>query len=255
MDKKTIQEQFGANAASYATSRVHAKGASLTRLVELVQPQPDWLVLDVASAAGHTAWAFAPHVRHVWSTDITSEMLDLARQQAAERGIENVTVEYADAGDLPYADASFQLVTCRIAPHHFPSVPNFIAEAVRVLAPGGLLAVVDNIVPAGPAGAYVNAFEKLRDPSHGRCLSLDEWITAFHGAGLTLRHQEILDKSMDFNFWAQRHDATMQSYLRAMLTEVAGPAADFLRPQQRGQSMTFHLQEGLIVGQKSPPSL
>lgn len=251
MGKEIIQQQFGANAASYATSKVHAKGASLARLVEVVQPQADWLVLDVASAAGHTAWAFAPHVQHVWSTDITPEMLDLARQQAAERGIENVTVAYADAEELPFPDASFHLVTCRIAPHHFSNVAAFVAEAVRVLNPGGLLAVVDNIVPPGPAGAYVNAFEKLRDPSHGRCLSLEEWTELFTQAGLTLLHQETLDKAMEFGFWAKRHDPAMRSYLHAMLTEVAGPAADFLQPQVTQDETTFRLQEGLLVGRKS----
>lgn len=251
MDKRTVQEQFGANAASYATSKVHAKGASLARMVEVTEPQADWLVLDVASAVGHTAWAFAPHVQHVWSTDITPEMLDLARQQATERGIENVTVAYADADNLPYPNAAFHLVTCRIAPHHFPSVPAFVAQAVRVLKPGGLLAVVDNVVPPGPAGAYVNAFEKLRDPSHGRCLSLEEWVAAFTEAGLALLHQETLDKSMDFDFWAKRHDATMQRYLRAMLTEAAGDAAAFLRPQVAAERTTFHLREGLLVGRKA----
>src|SRR5690242_18432848 len=117
--KELVQKQFGAHAAAYATSRPHAQGASLKRLVELTQPQPNWQVLDVATAAGHTAYAFAPHVAHVTATDITPEMLPVAAKLAAERGITNVTLEIADAEALPYADSSFDLVTCRIAPHHF----------------------------------------------------------------------------------------------------------------------------------------
>ncbi|MCP4428488.1 MAG: methyltransferase type 11, partial [Chloroflexi bacterium] len=78
MSKSVVKEQFGANAAAYATSKPHAKGASLARLVELTRPQPDWQMLDVATAAGHTAFIFAPHVAHVWATDITPEMLALA---------------------------------------------------------------------------------------------------------------------------------------------------------------------------------
>ena len=60
MNKSLVQQQFGAHAAAYATSSVHAKGASLGRLVELVRPQPSWQALDVATGAGHTAAAFAP---------------------------------------------------------------------------------------------------------------------------------------------------------------------------------------------------
>jgi len=248
VDKKSVQEQFGANAAAYITSKPHAKGASLARLVELVAPAPDWQVLDVATGAGHTAFVFAPLVDHVWATDITAEMI--VRQQAVERGLANVSVEYADVDDLPYADGRFHLVTCRIAPHHFPDIGRFIAEAVRVLRPGGVLAVVDNVVPPGPAGDYVNAFEKFRDPSHGRCLSLAEWEQEYRLAGLTIKHAETSDKQMDFAPWAARHDALIQQYLRAMLTEVKGGAAEFLRPSVTDAGVTFYLQEAILVGRR-----
>jgi ubiquinone/menaquinone biosynthesis C-methylase UbiE len=250
MDKKLVQEQFGAHAAAYIHSKPHAKGESLGRLVELVAPQPDWQVLDVATGAGHTAFAFAPLVGHVWATDMTAEMLDIAQQQAAARGLANVTAEYAEAEALPYADGRFHLVTCRIAAHHFADVGRFMAEAARVLRPGGVLAVVDNVVPVGPAGDYVNAFEKLRDPSHGRCLSLAEWEEAYQAAGLVLTQAETLDKKMEFAPWAARHDAVMQRYLRAMLTEVKGEAAEFLRPSITEEGMTFYLREGILMGHR-----
>ncbi|MCL4265216.1 MAG: methyltransferase domain-containing protein [Anaerolineae bacterium] len=250
MDKKLVQEQFGANAAAYITSKPHAKGASLGRLVELVAPRTDWQVLDVATGAGHTAFAFAPMAAHIWATDMTAEMLDITRQQAAKRELTNVTAEYAEAETLPYGDGRFHLVTCRIAAHHFTDVARFMAEAARVLQPGGVLAVVDNVVPAGPPGDFVNAFEKLRDVSHGRCLSLVEWEQAYTAAGLSLTQVETIDKQMEFAPWAARHDAVMQRYLRAMLTEVQGEAAEFLRPSVTDDSTTFYLQEAILVGRK-----
>lgn len=250
-NKDEIRAQFGRNAPAYVESRVHRKGASLARLVELVPPQADWRVLDVASAIGYTALAFAPHVGHVWATDITDEMLTLARQEAAARGLANVTVEYADAEALPYADAMFDLVTCRIAPHHFGDIGRFVHEAARVLRADGVLAVVDNVVPHGPGGDYVNAFEKLRDPSHGRCLSLDEWVTAFAAAGLTVTHHETLEKRMPFEFWAKRHNDDTQRYLRVMLTHAPPAAAGFLKPESDGDQTFFHLQEGIVIGRKS----
>ncbi len=246
MSKSLIKKQFGANASHYVTSKPHAQGASLKRLLELVQPKPDWGVLDIATAAGHTAFTFAPHVAHVWATDITPEMLAIAQQRAQELGLDNVTVEAADAEALPYDDASFDLVTCRIAPHHFEDVGLFVRESTRVLEPGGLLAVVDNVVPTGAAGDYVNAFEKLRDPSHGRCLRLDEWLTLFTDVDLTVVHQETVDKRIEFEKWAARHDAVMQQYLRAMLTEGHGAATAFLQ----WDGFTFRLQEGIVVGKR-----
>ena len=250
MDKRSVQEQFGAHARTYITSRPHAKGASLQRLVELVEPQPDWQALDIATAAGHTAFAFAPHVAHVLATDITPEMLTVAREQVAARGVDNVTVEHADAENLPYTDDRFDLLTCRIAPHHFPDIDQFLRESVRVLRPGGILAVVDNVVPEGVAGDYVNAFEKLRDPSHGRCLSVQEWLEGYSQAGLQLTQQEILEKQMVFEDWAARHDPAMQSYLRALLWHGPPETQAFLHPRSEDGRTLFHLQEGLFIGCK-----
>lgn len=184
MRKDDVREAFGQNAESYAKSAVHARGASLERLVELTRPSADWLVLDVATGAGHTAFAFSPYVQKVLATDITPEMLEQTALGAAERGLVNVETAYAEAESLPYPDSYFNLVTCRIAPHHFTDIQAFVREAARVLKTGGLFAVVDNVVPEGSAGMYVNAFEKLRDHSHGRCLSVVEWREAIEAAGL-----------------------------------------------------------------------
>src|ERR1700686_4784026 len=95
MAKSLVQEPFGATAAHYLASKLHAKGKSLERLIELVQPQPGWRALDVATTAGHTAYAFAPHVARVWATDSTKEMLVLGRDEIKKRKLANVRVAYA----------------------------------------------------------------------------------------------------------------------------------------------------------------
>jgi ubiquinone/menaquinone biosynthesis C-methylase UbiE len=265
MDKKQqVQEQFGAHAAAYAVSAVHAKGASLGRLVELVEPQHDWLALDVATAAGHTALAFAPHVARVVATDLTPQMLPVAREQARQKGVANMLLAGADAENIPFASASFHLVTCRIAPHHFPDVARFVAEAVRVLRPGGVLAVVDNIVPGGErwrgkkrrdhenAGRYVNAFEKLRDPSHNRCLTLAEWLATFQATGLEVTAQEMAWKGMDFDDWASRMAVPAGDTLRlkVLLRQAPAIVQEFLTPQFNGERISFRLAEAIIAGRK-----
>ena len=261
MSKELVQKQFGSHARAYATSEVHAKGASLARLVELVQPEADWEVLDVATAAGHTAFAFAPHVRHVVASDITPEMLPVAAELAEEKGLKNITMKSADAEKLSFDDDQFDLVTCRIAAHHFPHVDQFLSEAHRVLRRGGLLAVVDNVVPGSgaddetgnalrAAGAYVNAFEKLRDPGHGRCLSVAEWLQAYSESGFEVIQDETAPKRMLFDPWVRRLGATeeTQQQVRDMLENGSQEVMAFLHPEEGADGLAFYLTEGIFVG-------
>lgn len=261
MNKKQVQQQFENKASAYTTSVVHAQGASLARLVETVSPRPEWVVLDVATAAGHTAHTLAPHVHAVVATDLTHAMAAQAGALAREKGLANVRAAQADAERLPFPAAYFDLVTCRIAAHHFPDIDRFLAEAVRVLRPGGLLCLVDNIVPGSKlrgkkgrvqrqAGRYVNAFERLRDPSHRRCLSIHGWRDAFYAAGFTIHHEEILAKEMDFHSWAARMDVSPADTVRlhAMLRQAPREVLEFLTPVFQGDKITFTLSEALIVG-------
>ena len=262
--KSLVQKQFGAHAAGYATSPVHAKGASLQRLIDLVRPEKHWRVLDVATGAGHTALAFAPHVAEVIASDITDEMLAEAEKLAKARGLENVIFEKADAMALPYDDGSFDLVTCRIAPHHFPDIPKFVAESYRVLKPGGTFALVDNISPAeGSTPGFTkdelheaakahNAFEKLRDPSHGRCLTIEEWRTAISEAGFSISAVEILPKEIEFIPWAERMgaDKATIAQLEAVVMGSSGALRAFFRPRQQGGKLYFSLDEGLVIARK-----
>src|ERR1700742_283877 len=248
MTKTLVQEQFGKTAATYLTSKPHAKGQTLERLVALPSPQKEWRVLDSATGGGHVAYTFAPHVARVWATDITQEMLDMVKAEAAKRGLANVRTAYAKAEALPFEDATFDLVTCRIAPHHFDSIPDFLREVHRVLKPSGLFALVDNVVPAGSVGDYVNAFERFRDPSHLRAWTMQEWRDALAQAGLAVGHEEQIYKTMEFASWAGRHDATMQALLRAMLAQVTPEVKATLEPNGTGSELTFRLCEGLFVG-------
>ena len=264
MTKSLVQRQFGAHAAAYATSVVHAKGASLNRLVELVKPDRHWHALDIATGAGHTAAAFAPHVARAIASDITDEMLDEARKLALAKGLTNMEAVSADAEALPFQDGQFDLVTCRIAPHHFPDIPTFVSEVQRVLKPGGTFALVDNIAPdtestpgfsnseLRDASLTYNAFEKIRDPSHSRCLGLAEWSEVLTDTGFEVVHKERLGKDMEFQPWAERlgADAATIERLSAMLTEAAPALKAFLKPRLEGDSLWFTLDEAIVIARK-----
>lgn len=250
-----VKRQFGPNAAKYAVSPVHATGSSLSRLVDLLEPEPWWMLLDIATAAGHTAFALAPSVAEVVASDLLDEMLDVARGEAASRDLGNVRFELADAEALPFDDESFDAVTCRIAPHHFPRPERFVAEVARVLRPGGRFGLVDNMVDA-EAADFVNHFEKRRDPSHVRALPIEEWLTLVEGAGMTVGVVERLRKRMEFETWADNMDVPgpVRAELLADLERAPDAAVAYLEPDlgppgdQRVAA--FHLTEGVIIAAK-----
>jgi ubiquinone/menaquinone biosynthesis C-methylase UbiE len=246
-----VQKKFGAAAADYAASTVHAKGETLALLVALTKPQNHWRVLDVATGAGHTAHTFAPHVAKVIASDITEPMLSQARKLAKAKGLANVATAKAQAEDLPFPDGSFHLVTCRLAAHHFANPAAFVDEAYRVLTPGGKIAIVDNVSPDAPEiAASYNAFEKLRDPSHGRCLGLGEWRELLTRAGFAVTHTEQIDQDIEFAPWVERMRCSEQTATRLKQLLGEPPLRDLLKPRETDAGFVFTLQEGIILGEK-----
>jgi hypothetical protein len=111
---------------------------------------------------------------------------------------------------------------------------------------------VDNISPDEPkAAALHNEFERLRDPSHGRCLSESEWLDLIADVGLNVRHREILTKDIELEGWAGRMQASAESKekLRTILRDASGGLRNFLQPKELPDDIGFVLRETLIVAE------
>lgn len=202
--KDAVRQQYGSVGNAYVTSAGHASGRDLARMVELAAPTSSTRMLDIATGGGHVARAFAPYVESIVASDLTPEMIVHAAEAFWSWGLENVGTAIADAEDLPFPSASFELVTCRIAPHHFPNVDAFAREVFRVLVDGGTFVLVDSTVPDGADGAFFNRFEKLRDPSHVRSLTIGEWLSLLETAGFDVAATETFTKTHDFADWTAR---------------------------------------------------
>ena len=253
-DSKALsKERYARFADGYVKSETHARGSDLDRLLAIVQPQPHWQALDIATGGGHTALKFAPHVAHVIASDLTPRMLEKARRFIVEdRGVDNVSFEQADAENLPFEDDRFDLVTCRIAPHHFPDAAAFLRQCARVLKPDGFLMLQDHALPADrEAARLVEAFERLRDPSHNRAYTKDEWLAMVARAGFNVEHSEIYLKRHDFIPWARRQgndDFTIARLIK-MLDEAPPIAREWMDPQHWGsENATFLNRHVLIRG-------
>lgn len=225
--RQRVREQFGATAEGYVASPTHAAGDDLAQLVAWAEGGPAKRALDVATGGGHTALALVPHYGRVIAGDLTPRMLDRARAFIGARGGANVALACADAEALPFRDAAFDAVACRIAPHHFGDPARFVREAARVLRPGGIFLLEDSVIPDDPAaGAFLNRAEVLRDPTHVRSLAAAEWRDLAAAAGLTVEATRLFPKTHPFDDWLAR--ARTPEPRRAELTALfrdAPPAA------------------------------
>lgn len=179
----TSKDHFNQQATHYDQQWNSWSEESLRWMLDHSAAGPADRVLDAGTGAGFTALAFATRAAHVTGVDVSEGMLAEATRNAGGRA--NVDFRVAPAESLPFPDGAFDLVTCRMAAHHFDSVPAFLCESRRVLAPGGRLVIADTTVPDDDpeTDAWQNRVEALRDSSHRRNYTPGEWTRMAAGAG------------------------------------------------------------------------
>src|SRR5438552_14862436 len=173
---KDVQRQFGRTAAAYVASPTHAASEDLDRLVALAAEHGGERVVDVGTGVGHTLRRVAPLFRGAIGVDATREMLEAGAGVLTGAGITNALLVQADATALPIASRTADVVTSRLAAHHFADAAGAFREIARILRPGGLFVLVDNFAPDEPVLArFINELETLRDPSHVRNHTVAGW--------------------------------------------------------------------------------
>ncbi len=251
--KSRSRERFAEHAAEYVASAAHAGGEDLDAVVRLADASPQWVALDVATGGGHTAIAIAPLVAGMVALDLTPEMLEAARGFAGERGAAGIEFVLGDAEALPFPDESFDLVTCRIAAHHFPDIQKFADEVARVLRPGGRFVLQDQSVPeSAAAAAFVNTFERLRDPSHARALTEDAWQEVLSRAALQVEAVERFEKRMNLERWSGMQGCAPETVakLREMLADAGEVVTAWMAAEGEGPETSFTIHHVVIAATK-----
>jgi ubiquinone/menaquinone biosynthesis C-methylase UbiE len=253
--KEAVKDQFSRNAEKYVTSETHARGNDLAVLTEWLNPQADWTVLDVATGGGHVTKQLSPYVGQVISTDFTRAMLVAARNHVMKE-CNNVSFVVADAENLPFLDNYFDVVTCRIAAHHFPNPNKFINESARVAKENGYVLLIDNIVPADDElDGFVNQLEKLRDESHVRCHRIEEWTEWAQAAGLEVVKSTLRKKKFDFPTWVRRTTKSEEQVgqVESHIINASKEMQEYCGLlMQDGKIVSIHIDEWMVLLKKAP---
>jgi len=246
-----VRDSFKNVAANYSKSTFHTSSARLQEVLDLARPKPGDLALDVATGTGNTAFALAPYVRRVVGLDVTREMLNEARRIAAEKEFKNTDWVIGDAEHLPFQDDTFDIYVVRAAPHHFPDIDRFIAEAFRVLKPDRDASFID-CAPPLPARDVLHEVETRRDPSHVLSLTVEEWVTRLERAGFQVEVAQA--RELDWNYEEWMNNMAVAPELAAELARVIdaslGEARTQLHPEWREGKLWHAYWHALIRAHK-----
>jgi ubiquinone/menaquinone biosynthesis C-methylase UbiE len=178
-----VTDLWNDRAQAYRESPTHASGDDLDLVVSWCEPGSGVNVLDVATGGGHVA----RRLREAGANVVTVDNAP---------GMEPDVIAPAD--HLPFADASFDAVACRIAAHHFPNVLAAVQEMARVAR--DRVVICDNTFTSESA----EEADRLRDPSHVRNYGVAEWHSFFELAGLRVADEAVMVRDTDFADWLDR---------------------------------------------------
>jgi ubiquinone/menaquinone biosynthesis C-methylase UbiE len=252
--QQAAQEQFQKQSHRYVRGHILENTQDVTAALDGLDIPPGSEALDVATGAGHTAFHLARAGLRVTASDLTPAMLQRVQEGAAERGLDIQTRQHS-AEALPYPDATFPLVSCRVAPHHFSSPANFVRESARVLKPGGWFLVIDCSVPDDfpEAEAWLHQLEKLRDPSHNRLLPPREWRSLCEQSGLVVQKLEVAFRKqpdIEWYFEAAATSPENREKVRSLIASASDPIRQYYRLAEEDGKIVWWWPMLTLVAQK-----
>ena len=139
--REASQQFFASSAGQWDRLREELFGRDIVPNALLGLLPSEWTIGDLGCGTGALLPILATHVSRVVGVDASTEMLSAARARVS--GLTNVEVRDGSLEALPLADASLDAAVLALVLHHLPSPAEALAEAARVLKPGGRLLIVD----------------------------------------------------------------------------------------------------------------
>ncbi len=187
---KASAARFDAELHTEAYRRVHADEVQLRRLLELLQPEPKQVLLDLGTGNGYVAKAIAAKepTSLVIGLDVAEDAIRRNVEDAERQGLRNIRFGACDGVTIPYDDDHFDAVICRYAFHHLPRYETTLGDLARAVRGGGRFVLSDPIREDGDTCDFINRLQKLKHDGHVRMFRLSELVELFARC-----HYELMD--------------------------------------------------------------
>jgi len=189
-----IIKQFSKQAIPFTKIKGHYD--SIDTIISMSEVSQDDKVLDIACGTGIVTCEFAKYAKNVVGLDITKDMIAQAVKAQHENNLTNIKFDLGNVENLPYENDSFDIIFTRYSFHHFLDTQKVFDEMIRVCKSNGKIIVVDVALENKYALVY-NHMEKLRDPSHTKALTFDEFDILFKNKNLTNHKQSSYKVDME----------------------------------------------------------
>ncbi len=239
--------QYGNKSDAYLKSSVHAQGVEFAKMQAIVQANKYSSILDLGCGGGHVTYNLAALARQLVAYDITPEMVQLVADQAQQKNLHNVTAQVGAAEDLPFGNNSFDCIVSRYSAHHWQNVRQAMAAANRVLKSNGRFIMFDIIGSSNPIiDTFLQTIELIRDPSHVRNYSIEEWALFAEYADFEVESIETQPVELDFQNWVTRMQTPPEAVatVRYLQTRASQTIKDYYRIKEDG---TFTSRAAFIV--------
>lgn len=246
-----VKKSFGKQAEKFASYHM-SKAEYTDYLIKCVNASGNEHALEVAAGTCICGRALAPYVNDITCLDLTEAMLEQGEKLAEQGGIRNISFVVGNAMNLTFEDESFDLVITRLSLHHFTEPEKLFREMQRVLKVGGKMIIWDMEATSEDLRDVDDEIEKMRDASHTRILSKEEF-EALYQKSFDLIHEEMTLVPVNLQKWMDLTDTptdVQEKIIGRMNTDLSGGAKTGFHPYIKDGHIWFDHRWLLLVGIK-----
>jgi len=198
--KNTIRQQFNLQAEKFSNWAITQNLENMKQYSEFCGISEDDKLLDVACGTGEYAIYCAQKITQAYGVDLSSKMIEIARENANKLQVSNISFKVQDVFELPFESDHFSIVNCKSSFHHFEDYGQNINEMRRCCLPGGRIAIQDIVAHENQIiNDYFERMENLIDISHNKTLSIDFIKQLFTDNNIKILRTHVVNVELNLN--------------------------------------------------------